>query len=128
MSARKVVDDFIASWKGSDMDKIMSYLSPDCRYHNIPWEEVQGTEAIRKTLEGFMQGVSQIEFVVHKTAEAGDTVMNERTDRFQIKGQWLDLPVMGVFEVKDGKIAAWRDYFDAQMFEKQLAKVRQAAQ
>jgi limonene-1,2-epoxide hydrolase len=45
-----------------------------------------------------------------------------------MKGQWLDLPVMGVFEVKDGKIAAWRDYFDAQMFEKQLAKVRTAAQ
>ena len=112
MSARKVVDDFIASWKGGDMDRIMSHLSSDCAYHNIPWEPVQGTEAIRKTLEGFMKGVSQIEFVVHKTAEAGDTVMNERTDRFQIKGQWLDLPVMGVFELRDGRITAWRDYFD----------------
>ena len=24
----------------------------------------------------------------------------------------IELPVMGTFEVKDGKIVAWRDYFD----------------
>jgi limonene-1,2-epoxide hydrolase len=27
-------------------------------------------------------------------------------------GGELALPVMGVFEVRDGRIAAWRDYFD----------------
>jgi limonene-1,2-epoxide hydrolase len=30
------------------------------------------------------------------------------------------LPVAGVFEVRDGKIAAWRDYFDLATFTKQL--------
>jgi limonene-1,2-epoxide hydrolase len=28
---------------------------------------------------------------------------------------------MGIFELRDGKIAAWRDYWDLQQFERQLA-------
>jgi limonene-1,2-epoxide hydrolase len=128
MSARKVVDDFIAAWKTMDIDKVMGFLSSDCAYHNIPWEPLHGHDAIRNMLKGFMKGVSAIEFVVHKEIEAGEVVMNERTDKFQIKGHWLELPVMGVFEVRDGKIVAWRDYFDAAMFEKQMEKVRAAAQ
>ena len=40
-------------------------------------------------------------------------VMNERTDVMRRKdGGEIPLPVTGVFEVVDGKIAAWRDYFD----------------
>ena len=45
--------------------------------------------------------------------ETGDgVVMNERTDVLRGLGKETSLPVMGVFEVVDGKIAAWRDYFD----------------
>jgi limonene-1,2-epoxide hydrolase len=29
--------------------------------------------------------------------------------------------VMGTFEVRDGKIAAWRDYFDMNQFMDQMA-------
>jgi len=35
--------------------------------------------------------------------------MNERTDRFLLKGEWFDLPVAGVFELRDGRIALWRE-------------------
>ena len=33
----------------------------------------------------------------------------------------IELPVMGTFEVVDGRIAAWRDYFDLNQFMSQLA-------
>jgi len=33
----------------------------------------------------------------------------------------LTVPVMGVFEIKGGLIAAWRDYFDAISFQKQMS-------
>jgi hypothetical protein len=30
----------------------------------------------------------------------------------------VEIPVMGTFEIRDGKIAVWRDYFDLnQLFE-----------
>ena len=39
-------------------------------------------------------------------------MLTERTDIFTIKGKTAPLPVMGAFQVADGKITAWRDYFD----------------
>jgi limonene-1,2-epoxide hydrolase len=65
----------------------------------------------------------EVEFVVHHSAENPGTgvVMNERTDRFKIGPKWVEAPVMGIFELRDGKIAAWRDYFDLAGFQKQMA-------
>ena len=58
---------------------------------------------------------------MHRQVSAGDTVMNERTDALHRKdGVTVELPVMGVFEIVDGHIAAWRDYFDLTMFTKAL--------
>ena len=37
-----------------------------------------------------------------------------------MNGKRIELPVMGAFEVTaDGKISAWRDYFDMATFSKQ---------
>ncbi|MBK6279225.1 MAG: hypothetical protein IPF57_14320 [Gammaproteobacteria bacterium] len=66
----------------------------------------RGTEAIRTMISGFLGMAQAVEFVVHHSAEnaAAGIVMNERTDRFQIGERWLELPVMGVFELRDGRI------------------------
>ena len=44
----------------------------------------------------------------------GDVVLIERVERFRklSDGTTFELPSMGAFEFNDGKIAAWRDYFD----------------
>jgi limonene-1,2-epoxide hydrolase len=58
---------------------------------------------------------------VHHQAESPrGAVLNERTDRFKLDERWIELPVMGVFELRGGKISAWRDYFDLQMWMKQM--------
>lgn len=36
----------------------------------------------------------------------------ERLDRHQLAKGWVELPVTGVWEVRDGRITVWRDYFD----------------
>jgi limonene-1,2-epoxide hydrolase len=64
-----------------------------------------------------------VEFVVHQQAEnpATGIVMNERTDRFKLaNGRWAALRVMGVFELREGKILAWRDYFDMAEAQREL--------
>jgi len=52
-------------------------------------------------------------------ASRGDVVLTERV-RFVVGGKEIALPVAGVFEVRDGKIAAWRDYFDMASYQQQL--------
>ena len=36
----------------------------------------------------------------------------------------IALPVMGTFELDNGKIARWRDYFDLRDFENQMAALQ----
>ncbi len=118
----QIVEDFIKiAWAERDIDKIMSFFTPDCFYHNIPMEPLEGTEAIRGFLDGFVNMASEIEWDIHQIADTGTgVVLTERTDKFKIAGNWIKLPVMGVMEIREGKIAAWRDYFDAGQFRDQM--------
>jgi limonene-1,2-epoxide hydrolase len=112
---------FIAAWNANDLEAIMGYFAPDAVYHNIPMEAVQGLVAIRDTLIGFAGMSEEIDWELHHIAAAGGAVLTERTDGFKIGGKWIRVRVMGVFELVDGKIAAWRDYFDLAQFQSQIA-------
>ena len=43
---------------------------------------------------------------------AGNVVVAERIDRTRAGERSVELPIVGVFELEEGKIRAWRDYFD----------------
>jgi len=49
-------------------------------------------------------------------AAVGDVVIAERLDRTRTSTGDVDLPCVGVFEMVDGKISIWRDYFDMATF------------
>jgi limonene-1,2-epoxide hydrolase len=66
--------------------------------------------------------VSSVEFEIRHLAVHDDVVLTERLDVFRFEdGRTIELPVMGTFELREGKIAAWRDYFDLQQYVSQLA-------
>jgi limonene-1,2-epoxide hydrolase len=50
----------------------------------------------------------------------GNIVMAERVDNFEVRGKRISVPCMGIFELRDGKISAWRDYWDLKSFEAQM--------
>jgi limonene-1,2-epoxide hydrolase len=116
-----VVRRFIETWKTRDLDRIMGFFTDDCVYHNIPVDPVQGPAAIRAVLQSFASMATAIEWELHQIAETeGGVVLTERVDKFEIGGRWIALSVMGAFELRDGKLCAWRDYFDMAQFTKQL--------
>jgi limonene-1,2-epoxide hydrolase len=116
-SAADVVGAFIAAIEARDLDKAITYVTDDVEYDNVPMNAVRGPDGIRKVLGPFMERATGVEFVVHHQAAEGDVVMNERTDRFELKGKWIEAKVAGLFVVRDGKIALWRDYFDLAQFQ-----------
>jgi limonene-1,2-epoxide hydrolase len=116
----KLVTDFCQSWSRKNVDEILGYLTDDCFYHNIPMEPCVGKAAVRKFIEPFMKDADTVQFEIKHTTSAGNVVMNERVDRFVMGAKKLELPVAGVFEVRNGKISAWRDYFDLASFNKQM--------
>jgi limonene-1,2-epoxide hydrolase len=117
--SEKIVYDFCRAWARRNLDEIMSFFAEDAVYHNIPMAPANGKDAIRNVINMFLPMASAAEFRVLKTAASGDVVMNERVDMFQIGNKRVELPVAGVFEVRNGKIAAWRDYFDLATWTRQ---------
>lgn len=117
-----VVEAFVKAFNERDLEAIMAFFDEEAIYHNIPVDPVEGIDAIRITLSGFLDMSTEIDWVVHQLAEnPAGYVLTERTDRFLIGGKWIEIPVMGTFEIRDGRIRAWRDYFDMNQFQSQLA-------
>ena len=117
-----VVQQLIDAFNAADMDRIMNHFADDAIYHNIPVAPVSGREAIRAVVQRFMGMASRVDWQVRNLAVTSTgVVLTERIDRFLIKDKWVELPVMGTFEVAGGKVTAWRDYFDMQQFQTQLA-------
>jgi limonene-1,2-epoxide hydrolase len=111
-SAEQVVREFCAAASTRDPAVLRGYFSDDIVYHNIPMEPAEGIEATMAVIDMFVGMCESMEFEVHHLASDGSTVLTERTDIFTINGKTAPLPVMGAFHVSDGKITAWRDYFD----------------
>ena len=116
----QIVTDFCAAWARLDLDELMGFFQPDAIYHNIPIDPVMGVDAIRATVTMFTTGVERIEFHLRNIAADGNVVLTERLDVFVQPNATIELPVMGAFEIRDGLIAAWRDYFDLQQYMSQL--------
>ena len=117
----EAVERFIDAFNAMNIDLAIEQVAPDCVYHNIPVDPVEGPDAIRAVVQGFLGMATKVEWITHQIAESADgSVLTERTDRFLIGDRWISLPVMGIFELRDGQIAAWRDYFDMQQFQRQL--------
>ena len=115
-----LVRRFCEAWSRLDLDEIIGFFSDDAVYHNIPMDPVVGPEQIRAFIAGFTGAVEHLEFRVDHVVADDCVVLTERHDIFTFANGEIDLPVMGTFEVVDGKITAWRDYFDLQQFLSQM--------
>jgi limonene-1,2-epoxide hydrolase len=113
MTPAETVKRFLDIMMAKDYDKGLALVAPDAEYDNVPIGKVAGPEGIRAVLEPFFGPTITNEYKVIREVTDGATVILERLDRHLLESGWVELPVTGIFEVKDGKIALWRDYFDA---------------
>jgi limonene-1,2-epoxide hydrolase len=126
MTPGEIVTRFIHAVEAKDVDAALGLVDGQIEYDNVPMGKVSGPEGVRTLLEPFLAGCTAVEWIVHHQVEhdegdGGGTVMNERTDRFQMGDRWVELPVAGLFRLRDGRITLWRDYFDDATFRRQLA-------
>lgn len=111
----RLVTEFCNSLLLGDMAKTCSYLSPEVVYHNMPWMPVVGHAEVRKILDPLVHGPGNAlrRMDISHTVSDGVTVMNARLETWVRGGVHIDLPVAGVFTVRNGLITHWSDYFDA---------------
>ena len=123
MNPLAAVNAFIQHIESKDIDSAVAVLADNVSYENMPIDPISGRDAVRQVLEGFLQPAVHVEWRVLREWEVGGTVINERLDRFQIGDGWLELPVAGFFQVEDGLITLWRDYFDMGSYMSQLSSL-----
>jgi len=111
---------FLEACVRADPDEFAGYFTEDAIWWNAPWAPVEGREAIRETLRRGADRMIALPWEIRHIVADGDIVMVERVDNFQVGEKRARVPSMGIFELRHGKIAAWRDYWDLQQFERQL--------
>jgi len=108
----QIVTAFLEAMGRKDYDAGLKYVADDCEYENLPMGKAIGPAGVRAVLEPFFAPLLENDLQILRQAAQGDVVFLERLDRHRLPDRWVELPVTGVFEVRGGKIAVWREYFD----------------
>jgi limonene-1,2-epoxide hydrolase len=127
-----VVTEFMDAWgdgarRDPDVEKIVSMVSDD-----IVWQlwvpggpTLHGPDAIRADIERQLGFATFMRCGPVHVASSGRVVFTERTDEFRSRDRVVHHHLVAVFEVDDdGKIAAWREYFDPEDVNRQLRAAR----
>ncbi len=110
--AERVARELLDVLAKHDAAAFRPLFTDDVVYHNIPMEPAVGIEAAIAFLEGFFGMFEDAEVEIRHLAVRDNVVLTERVDSMTLGGTVAALPVMGTIEVRDGKVSAWRDYFD----------------
>jgi limonene-1,2-epoxide hydrolase len=96
------------------IDRVLSYLSEDVFYHNLPYAPIVGVTGVEEFLGPFVEarhgGLERIEYL--HTLSDDNTVMNARNETWRHRDKRVVLPVAGVFKVEAKRITRWCDYWD----------------
>lgn len=111
-----IITEFIAAWSRLDPDELASYFTEDGCYHNVPVGPVVGRDNVCAMIAAFTADWTATQWDVLNIVGDGDVVIAERLDRTHAGDKAVDLPCTGVFEMENGKIKVWRDYFDMATF------------
>lgn len=122
MTEIQIVTDFLSALEDLDVDRALTHAAPGMIYQNVPLPPARGRAAVGKALRAMTRYGTGFEARVHNIAASGPVVLTERTDVLE-QGAWrAEFWVCGTFEVHDGKLTLWRDYFDWTTFLAASAK------
>jgi limonene-1,2-epoxide hydrolase len=116
----QIIRDFIAAWSRLDPAELAGYFTEDGCYYNMPAQPVRGRANVEQFIRGFLASWTATDWEILHLVAAGDVVIAERVDRIKTSKGDVDLPCVGVFEMADGKIREWRDYFDLGTYMKAM--------
>ncbi|BAI96805.1 limonene-1,2-epoxide hydrolase [Sphingobium sp. TA15] len=118
---------FLDLWDKQDVDGLIASFTQDATYKDMPLPPRVGLDAIRAYIERIFSAFG-VRIETAHIATTGSVIFTERIDYLTQTGPnepTVPLPVTGVMEMRDGKIAFWRDYLDLRTAEEGLGiKIR----
>ena len=109
----EVVRRFLDLLEAGDVAGATSLMAADVDYMNVSLPTIRGRERVRRALTRALavRGAA-FEAYIHTITTDDDTVLTERTDVLIVGPVRIQIWVCGRFDVRDGQIVLWKDYFD----------------
>lgn len=114
--ARAMID----AWRTLDWNRVVSLFSEDGVLQVVPLKPQVGRAAIKVHLDQVASGIERLDFKIKHLNAVGHIVLFERSDEFVYKGRSGSVPVVGVMEISDGHVKAWREYMDLATMSKAM--------
>ena len=111
-SSARVVVDFLEALAAADLGRAAELLADDAVWINVSLPTVRGRARIERLMRLGSERGARFRVHFHNVAANGDVVLTERTDAIGLGRFEQRFWVYGRFEVRDGRIAVWRDSFD----------------
>ena len=113
------VRQMIDAWNTRNWQQVYNLFAADGVLQSMMLPEpTVGREAISQRIGGLAKDISKIELRIRHIGVADGVVFIERVDDFVYRGHHGQVPVVGVVEVEQGHVKAWREYYDrSQMIE-----------
>ncbi|WP_293389611.1 nuclear transport factor 2 family protein [Nevskia sp.] len=119
-ACEKLVRHFLGAWTGRNLETLCACFADHAVYHNVPVAPIKGIAGIRQIFVAFLDAFETASLDIIALAAEPGLVIAERIDLFLMRnGTRIALPVTGVFEIRNGKITRFSDYFDLADFERQ---------
>ncbi|MET7990033.1 limonene-1,2-epoxide hydrolase family protein [Amycolatopsis sp. NPDC005232] len=119
---KAVVTAFLQALEDMDVERALNHVAVDITYQNVPLPAAHGLAAMEKQLRMLTRFGTGFEARTHHIAADGNVVLTERTDVLRRGSFAVEFWVCGTFEVENGRIVLWRDYFDWTTFLAASAK------
>jgi limonene-1,2-epoxide hydrolase len=124
----RIVVEFCDAWGDGatarpDVDKIIDMFAPDGEWQLwVPaGPTIKGRKALRVEIDRQLGFSSYMHCGITKIVSSGRNVVTERVDHFTMRGVRVEHALLAIYELDaDGKILAWREYFDTADIGKQL--------
>ncbi len=119
-----IVRAFCANVSERDIASIGPLLADDIVFMNVGLEIYRGKQAVLDHFHG-ANGVwdmfpDTFDFRIRNLGVTDNRVYTERVDVVGVNGRDAYLPLLGIFEIENGKIKHWRDYADMIMVRRLL--------
>ncbi len=106
-----------------EIDAAADVLAADVAYTNVSTPTIHGRERVRRLVRATLGSErAGFEVYLHAISARDGTVMTERTDALTFGPVRIQFWVCGRFDVEDGEIVLWRDYFDWLGFSLAIAR------
>lgn len=110
-AAVALVREFFAAMTAGEAGRVAEFLSPDITWQNTSLPTLRGITTVTRGMQMFARPWLRFDAVIHHIVSDGDNVLTERTDTLTLGPVPIRFWVCGTFELRDGKIAVWRDHF-----------------